>query len=35
MVRLEMWSYSMWIGKSSIHYAYSVLWCSVWLYCSY
>jgi len=39
MVRQEMWSYSTWFDKCSIHYAYSVSlstsWCSqVWLYCS-
>jgi len=38
VIRQEMWSYSTWFGKCSIHCAYSVstLWCSrVWLYCSY
>jgi len=38
MVRQEMWSYSTWFGKCSVHYAHSVStsWCpQVWLYCSY
>ena len=36
--RREMWSYSTFSGKCSIHYAYrvSALWCSqIWLHCSY